>query len=70
MSAVISRILRRGETPFLHVRTENAAIRLYEKLGFTVRARLYLAVVEHTRQPVTIENDDAPDRHKEQAPQH
>jgi ribosomal protein S18 acetylase RimI-like enzyme len=70
MSAVISRIIRRGETPFLHVRTENAAVGLYEKLGFTVRARLYLAVIKHARQPVTIENDDASDRRKEQAPQH
>jgi ribosomal protein S18 acetylase RimI-like enzyme len=70
MSAVISRIIRRGETPFLHVRTENAAVRLYEKLGFTVRARLYLAVVQHARQPVTIENDNVPDRRKEKAPLH
>jgi ribosomal protein S18 acetylase RimI-like enzyme len=68
MSLVMSRIIGRGETPFLHVRTENAAIRMYEKLGFTVRARLYLAVIKHARQPVTIENDDALDRRKEQAP--
>jgi ribosomal protein S18 acetylase RimI-like enzyme len=47
MSALISRIQRRGETPFLHVRTENVtAIRLYEKLGFRRRAQLHLAVIK------------------------
>ncbi len=47
MSVLISRITRRGEIPFLHVRTENAAIRLYEKLGFKVRAQLHLAVIKY-----------------------
>jgi predicted GNAT family acetyltransferase len=48
MSALISRIKLRGETPFLHVRTENtAAVRLYEKLGFKRRAQLHLAVIRH-----------------------
>ncbi len=47
MSAVIARVMSRGETPFLHVKTENAAVRLYEKLGFKVRARLHLAVIKH-----------------------
>jgi predicted GNAT family acetyltransferase len=48
MSALISRITKRGETPFLHVRTENvAARRLYEKLGFAVRAQLHLAVIKY-----------------------
>jgi predicted GNAT family acetyltransferase len=47
MSALISRITRRGEIPFLHVRTENAAVRLYEKLGFKVRAQLHLAVIKY-----------------------
>jgi predicted GNAT family acetyltransferase len=48
MSALISGITKRGETPFLHVRTENvAARRLYEKLGFTVRAQLHLAVIKY-----------------------
>jgi ribosomal protein S18 acetylase RimI-like enzyme len=47
MSALIGRITRRGEIPFLHVRTENAAVRLYEKLGFQVRAQLHLAVVKY-----------------------
>jgi ribosomal protein S18 acetylase RimI-like enzyme len=47
LSALISRIARRGETPFLHVRTENIARHLYEKLGFTVRAQLHLAVIKY-----------------------
>jgi predicted GNAT family acetyltransferase len=48
LSALISRITQRGETPFLHVRTENVtAVGLYEKLGFKVRAQLHLAVIKH-----------------------
>jgi predicted GNAT family acetyltransferase len=39
ISAVMARILERGETPMLHVREDNAgAIRVYEKLGFKTRA--------------------------------
>ncbi len=48
MSALITRITRRGEIPFLHVRTENTAVRLYEKLGFQVRAQLHLAVIKYS----------------------
>jgi predicted GNAT family acetyltransferase len=47
MSAMISCITNRGEIPFLHVKTENAAIHLYEKLGFKVRAQLHLAVIKY-----------------------
>jgi hypothetical protein len=46
MSKVISGILNRGETPFLHVKTDNPAIALYRKLGFQIRAKLYIAVVQ------------------------
>jgi GNAT superfamily N-acetyltransferase len=46
MSVVISGIMNRGETPFLHVRTTNPAIALYKKLGFRTRAQLYLAVIQ------------------------
>jgi GNAT superfamily N-acetyltransferase len=53
MSVVISGIMNRGETPFLHVKTNNPAIALYEKLGFRTRAQLYLAVVQ---QPVLQES--------------
>ena len=49
LSALISRIMRRGETPILHVRTQNVyALRLYEKLGFKVRAQLHLAVIKYS----------------------
>jgi len=48
MSVVISGIMNRGETPFLHVRTNNPAIALYKKLGFRTRAQLYLAVIQQT----------------------
>ena len=48
MSVVISGIVRRGETPFLHVKTENTAVGLYKKLGFKVRAQLHLAVIQNS----------------------
>jgi ribosomal protein S18 acetylase RimI-like enzyme len=48
MSTVISGILNRGDTPFLHVKTDNPALALYKKLGFQIRAQLYLAVVQQT----------------------
>jgi GNAT superfamily N-acetyltransferase len=48
MSVVISGIMNRGETPFLHVKTDNPAIALYEKLGFQIRAQLHLAVIQQT----------------------
>jgi ribosomal protein S18 acetylase RimI-like enzyme len=53
MSKVISGILDRGETPFLHVKTDNPAIALYRKLGFQIRAQLHLAVVQQTVQQET-----------------
>jgi predicted GNAT family acetyltransferase len=46
VSAVIAGIMSRGETPFLHVRTDNPAQYLYQKLGFRVRAPLHLAVIK------------------------
>jgi ribosomal protein S18 acetylase RimI-like enzyme len=46
MQTVMERIRGRGETPFLHVRAENArAIALYERLGFRTRVQLHYAVV-------------------------
>jgi ribosomal protein S18 acetylase RimI-like enzyme len=40
------RIIARGETPFLHTRTNNyLAIELYEHLGFRIRRYLDLAVL-------------------------
>jgi GNAT superfamily N-acetyltransferase len=46
VSAVAEQMMARGETPMLHVRSDNVgAIRLYERLGFTTRRYLELAVV-------------------------
>lgn len=46
MREVMRRIRQRGETPFLHVRGDNArAIALYERLGFRIRKRGYYAVL-------------------------
>jgi ribosomal protein S18 acetylase RimI-like enzyme len=45
MAALIARIERRSERPFLHVLASNStAIRLYEDLGFAVRQRLTITV--------------------------
>jgi predicted GNAT family acetyltransferase len=45
-AAVASRIVTRGETPYLHAYETNAgAIRLYESLGFKQRCRVNVAVV-------------------------
>ena len=46
-AAVAARIQRRGEQPFLHAWKSNvAAIRLYESLGFVCRAEVQVAVLE------------------------
>jgi GNAT superfamily N-acetyltransferase len=34
-----------GKTPFLHVKSENGAKVVYEKIGFRVRAAIYLTVI-------------------------
>jgi len=47
MSEVMADIVRRGSTPILHVFAANeAAIRVYEGLGFAHRRSLYLAVLK------------------------
>lgn len=49
MSILMREIKRRGETPFLHVKGDNAgAIRLYESLGFRFRISFHLAVVKNS----------------------
>lgn len=52
--AVVHQILKRKETPFLHVFSSNIpAIRLYQKLGFTLRKRFHLTVLQRcTPEPV------------------
>lgn len=46
MSILVREIVQRGETPILHVRTDNVgAIHLYEKLGFRTRRLIYFVVL-------------------------
>jgi ribosomal protein S18 acetylase RimI-like enzyme len=46
VSALILEICERGETPFLHVKMDNAdAVHVYEKLGFGLRNLMHLAVL-------------------------
>jgi GNAT superfamily N-acetyltransferase len=45
MSRVIEEILSAGRAPFLHAFSDNPAIRIYERLGFTLRQSFELAVV-------------------------
>jgi len=50
MARVINRMLRRGQTPFLHVESANArAIRTYEGLGFVKRAEFPLLYARRTQ---------------------
>jgi ribosomal protein S18 acetylase RimI-like enzyme len=50
VSALIQKITKRDETPFLHVGTENVdAIRLYEKLGFKTRRSITFAIVKREK---------------------
>jgi len=47
IAALIQKITKRNETPFLHVRAENVkAIRLYEKLGFKTRRTIDFVIVK------------------------
>jgi ribosomal protein S18 acetylase RimI-like enzyme len=51
VSAVVNAMRAKGETPMLHVRANNtSAIRVYERLGFTTRRSLDLAVVQPSSQ--------------------
>lgn len=47
VSALIQKITKRDEIPFLHVRTENVgAISVYEKLGFKTRRVINVVIVK------------------------
>ena len=47
MTYSCEQIMKQGNIPFLHVKTDNLrAIRKYEQLGFTKRADFYFAVVK------------------------
>lgn len=45
MSLVIEEIERAGDTAFLHVLTENPAVRLYESLGFRIQRTFHFAAL-------------------------
>ena len=40
-----AQILAAGKTPFLHVKSENGAKLVYQKIGFRLRAEIYLTVI-------------------------
>jgi GNAT superfamily N-acetyltransferase len=46
MSAVMQLILEAGDTPFLHVFSDNPAIRIYQSLGYVKRRTFHLAVIK------------------------
>jgi len=49
VTELVSRILRRGEIPFLHVRADNSrAIQIYRRLGFRDRHLFQLAVIRRS----------------------
>jgi predicted GNAT family acetyltransferase len=51
ITAIVERMYRRGEQPFLHVRLENTrAIEVYRRLGFTDRRVLQMAVLRKSAQ--------------------
>ncbi|WP_436269792.1 GNAT family N-acetyltransferase [Pseudoduganella sp. LjRoot289] len=48
MQALMAQIQASGKTPFLHVKTENGAKQVYEKLGFAVRREICFSVICRT----------------------
>jgi predicted GNAT family acetyltransferase len=48
MLTLMGQIAAEGRTPFLHVKTENGAKIVYEKLGYTVRREIYFSVIRRT----------------------
>jgi len=41
-------LISEGRTPFLHVKTENGAKQLYERIGFRVRRKIRLTVISRS----------------------
>lgn len=50
VTALCSLILADGSTPFLHVKNDNGAKRLYESIGFRTRREIQLTVVKRIQQ--------------------
>jgi len=48
VEALSSMLLSEGRTPFLHVKTENGAKQLYERIGFRVRRQIRLTVISRS----------------------
>ena len=48
MAALIADAAEQGRQPFLHVKSENGAKRLYEKLGFAVSRVIHLTLIAST----------------------
>ena len=46
---IITRILERGHTPFLHTESDNPAQQMYRKLGFEVRTSLPVKLLARGR---------------------
>jgi ribosomal protein S18 acetylase RimI-like enzyme len=46
MREVMRDIVRENRTPFLHALADNPAVRLYQRLGFTLRRTFHLAVIK------------------------
>jgi predicted GNAT family acetyltransferase len=49
MAPLIAAAIEAGRTPMLHVKTENGAKRLYERLGFRVRREMRLTIITRPR---------------------
>jgi predicted GNAT family acetyltransferase len=49
MSSLLADAVAAGRRPMLHVKTENGAKRLYERLGFTVRHAMTLTILTRAR---------------------
>ncbi len=48
VEALSSMLISEGRTPFLHVKTENGAKQLYERIGFRVRRKIRLTVISRS----------------------